>query len=324
MQESGQNTEKKRKGLSPLWVVFLTLVVLMLGLPLFIIIYNHIPAIYIPGTETRIDHVLTFIAVFISAYYLARKIRHILFLFVATGLFTMTVLTFLGRYSFPLLYKDYKTFLYSINQNAIRFKFTKSPNPEDNVFPKASQFRKAIDYTNPTVRNYAATIAVMHFEKHSNNRNMRLVQFFSIFKEIRKRWRYVFDPVDGDYFASASETIGQLKADGKFKGDCDDYSILMAACIKAVGGEVRLVKTQVSSGGIVTGHVYPEVYVGNQKDLENVNYLIREVLFIKENKGKPIYYHVDANHQVWLNFDYNDYYPGGKYQSTARMGELRI
>ena len=322
---SEHSTKAKRKHISVWQLVSLILIALFLTFPLFIIIYNDIPALYLPfGDHIRIDHILTFILVFICVYYLARKIRYILYLLAGTAIFTMLILTLIGKYSFKDLYMDYSSFIYSLNKGPIQFEFAKPKKTGDNTFPKETEFRNAINYTNEEVRNYAAQIAVRHFEKYINNSNIRLIHFFSIFKEIRKRWRYVYDPSSGDYLASASETIRQLKVDGKFKGDCDDYSILMAACIKAVGGEVRLVRTQVSVGGQTTGHVYPEVYVGGIKDLENVNYLIKQVLFPKENRDEPIYYHVDGNERVWLNFDYNDYYPGGKYQSPVRIAELFI
>jgi hypothetical protein len=315
---------KRHPEFAALQVLFLIVIVLVITLPVFMSIYNHIPEFYIPGTDRRIDHIVTFLLVFLSIYLISRKIRHLLYLMLATTLFTLGVLHVLDRYKIQQIVLDYRMLLYSMNESAVKFEFTEPDNPEDKVFPKATEFREAIDFTNPITRNYAASIAVMHFEEHQTNSNMRLIQFFSVFKEVRKRWRYVFDPTGRDYFSKASETIGQLKMDGKFKGDCDDYSILMAACIKSVGGEVKLVRTRVDAGGVITGHVYPEVLVGTQKDLETINYLIREVLFVKENKGKPIYYHVDKNHNVWLNFDYNDYYPGGKYQSTVRMGELKV
>lgn len=314
-----------QKELGMMQLLLLILIVILLSFPLFIIIYNDVPPVYLPFSDhIRIDHVLTFSTVFLIVYYLARKIRYILYLLFGTAVFTMIVLTATKKYTFYDLYLDYASFIYNINKSAIRFEFTEPQNPEDKIFPRASEFRAAIDYTNEIVRNYAADIAVMHFEEYSNSSNLRLIQFFSVFKEVRKRWRYVYDPVDSEYFAKASETVLQLRSDGKFKGDCDDYSILMAACIKAIGGEVRLIRTQVSSGGNVTGHVYPEVLVGNIKELENINYLIKQVLFVKENKDEPIYYHVDEKDRVWLNFDYNDYYPGGKYQSPVRVAELYI
>ncbi len=305
-------------------VVLLILIVCVVSFPLFIIIYNHIPPVYLPFTEgVRIDHVLTFAVVFTTVYILARRIRYFLYLFFAGGLLALSITSFTGHYTFRQLYSDYSAFLHGINHSAIRFRFD-NRNPEDAVFGLASQFREAIDYRSESVRNYAADIAVMHFEEYVNNSNRKIIQFFSVFKEIRKRWRYVFDPVSDEYFAKASETVRQLKSDGRFKGDCDDYSILMAACIKAIGGEVKLVRTTVQTEQGSIGHVYPEVLAGTVKDLENISYLIRQVLFVKENQDQPIYYHVDENGRVWLNFDYNDYYPGGKYQSTIRRSELRI
>ena len=304
---------------------FLILIAILLTLPLFIVIYNHMPPLYLPFTDkVRVDHIITFSFVFICVYYLARRIRYWLYFIFATAVFTMTITSLMGKYTFFHLYHDYSAFLYSLNKSAIQFTFTSEENPEDNVFANASKFRDAIDYTNESVRNYAASIAVMNFEKYTTNSNRRVIQFFSVFKEIRKRWRYVYDPIGTDYFAKASETIRQLKVDGKFKGDCDDYTILMAACIKAIGGDVKLVRTTIHTSTGAIGHIYPEVLVGNLKDLENVNYLIKQVLFPAENRDEPIYYHVDEENMVWLNFDYNDYYPGGKYQSTIRKAVLRI
>jgi hypothetical protein len=57
-----------------------------------------------------------------------------------------------------------------------------------------------------------------------------LIQCFAVFKEINSRWNYVSDPKDGDYIATASESLSY------FSGDCDDHSILMAASVRAIGG----------------------------------------------------------------------------------------
>ena len=149
--------------------------------------------------------------------------------------------------------------------------------------------------------------------------------FFSVFKEVYGQWKYVYDPANEDYYSKASETLSQLAYDEYFKGDCDDYSIMMAACIKAIGGEVRLVRTTVKkSNGDEIGHLYPEVKFGNTEDLETVVYLIKNIYFINETKGFPIHYFQDSKGFIWLNFDYNDAYPGGKYQSEIRESEIVI
>jgi hypothetical protein len=76
-------------------------------------------------------------------------------------------------------------------------------------------------------------------------------------------------PKDGDYIATASESLSY------FSGDCDDHSILMAASVRAIGGTPRLIHTK--------GHIYPEILIGTLNDLETVNYLIKNVLFEKES-----------------------------------------
>ncbi len=81
------------------------------------------------------------------------------------------------------------------------------------------------------------------------------------------------DPVGEEYFAAASETISQEQIDGKFNGDCDDHAILMAACLKFVGAEVRLVRT--------THHIYPELRVGSKDQLDKAIFLIRHKLLCK-------------------------------------------
>jgi hypothetical protein len=53
-----------------------------------------------------------------------------------------------------------------------------------------------------------------------------LIQCFAVFKEINSRWNYVSDPKDGDYIATASESLSYFR-------DCDDHSILMAASVRA-------------------------------------------------------------------------------------------
>jgi transglutaminase-like putative cysteine protease len=142
---------------------------------------------------------------------------------------------------------------------------------------------------------------------------------------VNDKWNYVYDPQNEDYYSKASETIGQLDFDDSFKGDCDDHALLIAACIKAVGGEVRLIKTKVVlKDGRKVGHLYPEVKFGNVKDLETVVYLIKTIFFKDKTINKNINYYQDTKGFIWLNYDYNDSYPGGAYQSDIRESEIMI
>jgi hypothetical protein len=90
----------------------------------------------------------------------------------------------------------------------------------------------------------------------------------------------------------------------------------MAACIRAIGGTPRLIHTN--------GHIYPEMLIGKKADLEIANYLIKELLFIQESRGKEIHYHVDERGQIWLNLDYTALYPGGPFMPGEILGALTL
>ncbi|MDX1350399.1 MAG: hypothetical protein R3279_09140 [Putridiphycobacter sp.] len=320
-------TEKhiERKGISNAYsVVVIGLIAAFLAIPAFIFLYKYIPAVEITVGErlVRLDHILLFLALFFVTYYLLIKVRILVLIIVFIGALVITATNFMEIYTLKNLYHDYSAFLYDISQNTIQQKFLN----REIKFLKEDKLRNAIDYNNPFVRNYAVNIANKHFSDTRNlSPNLRWLHFFSVFKEIHGKWNYVYDPQNEDYYAKASETIQQLDFDDMFKGDCDDHAILMAACIKAVGGEVRLIKTKVTlKDGRTVGHLYPEVKFGNVKDLETVVYLLKTIYFKEETVGKNINYYQDNKGFIWLNFDYNDAYPGGFYQSDIRESEIMI
>jgi hypothetical protein len=70
--------------------------------------------------------------------------------------------------------------------------------------------------------------------------------------------------------------------------------------------------------------MYPEVKVGDKKELENIAHVIKTVLFPNEAGNSPIRYFQDSKGNVWLNFDYNDDFPGGRYQSDERISQMEI
>ena len=90
----------------------------------------------------------------------------------------------------------------------------------------------------------------------------------------------------------------------------------MAACIRAIGGEARLVRT--------TGHIYPEMRIGDAKAMERARYLIRRVLFPETAKHATLFYHVDANGDRWINMDYTRQYPGGEVMNELIKGLLPV
>lgn len=305
-------------------VVIIGVVAAFLTIPAFIFLYKFFPSISFTLNEkdVRLDHILLFMVLFFMLYYLLKKLKMIVYIMVFSGVLVFTIANFANIYTFENLQHDYSSFLYDLSNNSLSQSFFY----RDIKFQQEDRLRDAIDYKEPLVRNYGANIANKHFESERHlSKNLKWVHFFSVFKEIHSKWNYVYDPLSEEYYSKASETLTQLDFDESFKGDCDDHSILMAACIKAVGGEVRLVRTKVVlSDGREVGHLYPEVKFGDTKDLENVVYLIKNVFFVEETKDKTIHYYQDPKGFIWLNFDYNDTYPGNKYQSDIRESEIEI
>jgi hypothetical protein len=227
---------------------------------------------------------------------------------VCIGLYCIALVygTFSGEYGFRSIIEDYQYMVYAMND---------SPNPQDLIiskllpFPNKSKIIDAIEYENSKVRDFSLMATNKDFKDIRGYANYRtIIQCFAVFKEINSRWNYVNDPKGKDYIAKATESLRYLS------GDCDDHSILMAACVKSIGGTPRLIHTG--------GHIYPEILIGKKADLEIINFLIKKVLFIEESKGKTIHYHIDERNQIWLNLDYTATYPGGPFMSEEILGAL--
>mgnify|MGYP000162105127 CR=1 FL=1 len=321
-QNQPEQSEEKKGNSIYQSVLLISVITALVSMPAFIIVYKYIPVISIPiGSGFRIDHILTFGLIYAFFYVLIKKFRIIVYGGLILGLVALTITNFMDVYTLKNVYHDYKSMLFSLSERSVNSTFKQN----EIEYTKEQEIRQAINYQDDSVIEFARNKAVANFEEDASLApDSRIPQFFSIFKEIKNRWIYVYDPKNSEYFAKASQTIQYLNADDKFKGDCDDYSILMAASIKAVGGEVRLVKTTVPDGDRNVGHLYPEVKVGSRKDLETIIYLIKNIYFPKESKGKKIHYYIDEKGDVWLNFDYNDDFPGNEYQSDIRDSEIFI
>lgn len=302
----------------------IALLTAIISLPIFIVVYGYMPEIPVPFSDgARMDHFLTFVIVFVLVYILVKKLRILVYGLCILGLAVLTYTNFTNRYGLRDLYHDYATLLYGLQANNENIEFDELI---DVPFHRRAALEEAVDYDHKMVIQTARNFATTNFKDYEyRNRHRKLVQFFSIFKEVYDRWDYVYDPNGEDYYSMTSETLEQLEYDDRLKGDCDDYSICMAGLIKAVGGEVRLVRTTVAlSDSVEIGHLYPEVKIGTSKDLETAIYLIKADLFYKESKGESVFYYKDTDGYIWLNFDYNDLYPGGRYQSKVRESVLAL
>jgi len=326
LKEELKNTEKKsiwkRLLLEPTSALLVMILSFVIIIPLFVSLYHIIPIIRLTWFDGfRIEHILLFLGLFIPTFFLIKKFSKMFVIISGIGLGLLSLSALFGGYGFKSLYYDYSSIVFTLNDQLYNYSFQE----EENTFYNKEIILTAIDYRNEMVKNQANNWAIVNFEEFKYQfPSLKLLHCFSIFKEAKSRWNYVYDPNGTDYYSPTSTTLKQLAEDDKLKGDCDDYSILMAGLLTAVGGEVRLVRTEVKTETKTIGHLYPELKIGTKKDLEKIAYFIKNEMFLIESEDKAIFYYVDKDGTVWLNMDYNDYYPGGKYQSMVRIAVLEV
>lgn len=302
-------TKNKLSLPKPLDSLVILVLNILITIPIFIILHQNLEQ---PNWQFPADRILLFLIILLFFQFLLSLLKTILVLCIFTYLIVLLFGTFLGNYSFYRVFDDYRSMMYTLGEN---------PYPQDIIvskllpFPNKSKVIRAIDYSNPKVRNFALLATTKHFKdinkKVKGYQNYRtIIQCFAVFKEIKSSWNYVNDPYGNNYIAFASESLLH------FSGDCDDHAILMAAGVKAVGGTPRLIHTD--------AHIYPEILIGTKRDLQNINFLIKKVLFTNEIKGNILHYHIDERNQIWLNLDYTANYPGGKFMSEEILGELTL
>ncbi len=167
----------------------------------------------------------------------------------------------------------------------------------------AARVMLAIDASAPTTRNLAVQVA------SASDGPFHVEQVAAIWMHVRAEFDYVNDPEGAEYFATASETIGN-----GFAGDCDDFAITLAAMITAIGGRARVVIMDSEAGG----HAYTEVCVDDEA--ATVASRLRTYVRRRWNRAlgrtpslSEIHHRNDDACRVWLNLDWNVNYPGGPY-----------
>jgi hypothetical protein len=285
--------------------VVIFLLNILIAIPTFLILHQNLIEL---DWIYNLDRILLFILLLVVIQLILRILKTIIIICIALYLVALIYGTLFGNYGFYRVFEDYRYMIYAMSED---------PYPQDLIvakllpFPNKSKIIKSVDFTNPKVRNFALYATTKHFRDVKGfNQNRKMIQCFAVFKEIKNNWNYVNDPKGREYIAYASESLQH------FSGDCDDHAVLMAACIKAIGGTPRIIHTG--------GHLYPEMLIGNKSDLETAIYLIKEVLFVNESKDKDIHYHIDERGNIWLNLDYTAKYPGGPFMKEEILGALTL
>ena len=283
------------RSLSFLTDIVVGLLSFVLAVPLFILAYYRVPDLKWPYHS---DKTAVFLVIAVLLLLMVRSFKFMIITGVIATIGWLWYGTATGQYGFKEFYQDGKSMLLGMeskgDNKAFVFSGSRSLSSDHEIL-------NAIDYKNPVVRDFAVRATNQYFrnDQESKLKYRTLVQCFAVFKKVNKNWNYVSDPQNEEYIAKASESVKLLA------GDCDDHSVLMAAAVKAIGGVPRLVYTE--------DHIYPELLVGNEEDLDYVNQLIHEKLFPNESDGETLHYHKDEDGNIWLNLDYTAHYPGGKF-----------
>jgi uncharacterized small protein (DUF1192 family) len=153
---------------------------------------------------------------------------------------------------------------------------------------KVATIAGAVRSSSPRVRDFAVKLAASNpgsFYRYSGGSSIPgpegIRQIFAIHRYIAAEWSYVNDPVvtrdtESDYYSPADRTIALGLA-----GDCDDFAVLMAACIEAVGGRARILYGSCGDGA----HAWCESYIGSEAVWREVVSL----LFRHRNKSDLTY-----------------------------------
>ncbi len=309
---------KKRKGLISGYFttnIYLMGVVLLVSWPLLlwaVPLFNKWGWPILGSTNT--GYAVTFILLIMSMLYVVKRVKLLIYILSGAVFLGLTYTTISGNFSYKDMVKEYISMVGNL-QNKSQLVSVMSSQYEP--FVDAAQLRELISEKSSETRNFAVKAATKHFQDVINSpKDRKLIQYLSVFKEINSKWVYVADPEGEEYFASPHETIKQLSIDEKFNGDCDDHAILMAASLKFVGAKVRLVRTPT--------HVYPELKIDNKNELRRIVDFIRSSTFNEEAYGNSIFHHTDPNGVIWLNFDYTNKYPGGKFLDDNIVGILEF
>jgi len=165
----------------------------------------------------------------------------------------------------------------------------------------APQVRRALDPTEPVVRNTAVQLAARA------EGTFRVEQVAAIWTHVRTHWRYINDPRGREYVALPRESI-----ENQYAGDCDDFAVTLAAMVRAIGGEARVVFMESPRGG----HAYAEACVAEEPGAvaaKLARYYGRNWARFAGGR-QHVAYRASDDCPVWLNLDWNASVPGGDYE----------
>lgn len=281
--------------------LFVNMAALLTIIPLAPLINRYLPPIMVGGWN--LDLAVSILLAFLLVMGVIKIFRPLI---VPAFLLVSLVLVynlFTDAYTFPDVIRDYKNMV--VNNWTQKDQKEKDLYLVNTIFQSrlqtlGNQMKAKVDNHDSLVRNFAVQHSLEHFDEYYPKYG-QWVRILSLFKHINSNFKYVTDANRDEYFATARETITN-----GLGGDCDDHSILMAATIRAIGGNCRIVLTRT--------HAYPELQC---PDKESLTLLKESILNLFGDQNiKELSYHI-RNGQYWVNLDYTAPYPGGPYLSDT-------
>jgi hypothetical protein len=288
--------------------VLLVILSIIAVIPLAPLINRYIPPLVLG--DWNLDLTVSIILAAALTFLTLRLFRFLLLPAVGLLILVLIYNQLTNGYGFGNMLRDYKTMVQNNwgKKEQKEIDLVLRPTFFDGPLTKTvKNLQSKVHPTDSLVRNYAVRHSVESFDEYYPKYGSQ-VRLLSLFKHINSNFKYVSDSERDEYFATAKETI-----QNGLGGDCDDHTILMVTCMKAIGAHCRMILTD--------GHLYPELLCGDEKQFEMMQ---QAVIHLFGNEAIDNMYYHEQNGQYWINLDYTARYPGGPYVSETAYAIINL
>ena len=288
--------------------VLLVILSILAVIPLAPLINRYIPPLILG--DWNLDLTVSIILAGTLTFLTLRLFRFLLLPAVGLLILVLIYNQLTNGYGFGNMIRDYKTMVQNNwgKKEQKEIDLVLRPTFFDGPLTKTVKaLQSKVIPTDSVVRNYSVKYSLESFDEYYPKYGSQ-VRLLSLFKHINSNFKYVSDSERDEYFATARETI-----QNGLGGDCDDHTILMVSCMKAIGAHCRMILTD--------GHLYPELLCGDEKQFEMMQ---QAVIHLFGNEAIDNMYYHEQNGQYWINLDYTARYPGGPYVSETAYAIINL
>lgn len=302
----GMNNQDDKYGTTRKWL--LVIISVLTIVPLAPLINRYVPPLVLGSWN--LDLTVSIIVAGLLTWLILRLFRFLLIPAVALLVLVLLYNQLTNGYGFKRIMSDYRNMVEQNWGRKSQKEIDLVLNPtifEGPLTKTVKSLQSKVNSQDSVVRNFAVEHSLDYFDEF-HTKYGPIVRQLSLFKYINNHFKYVSDSERDEYFATARETI-----QNGMGGDCDDHTILMVSALKAIGGHCRMVLTE--------GHLYPELYVGDEKAFERMQQAI--IYLFSDQTIENIFYH-EQDGQYWINLDYSARFPGGPYLSEKAFAIIDL